>query len=102
MLESAVIAMRSFPVCNGALCVFVSNERVIARHTYLPRLSHGGATRVSPATVAALLPPPFCHSLPSFSAVNLRFGHASFVGKMRDSVLSLQPPGQRYRAREIR
>lgn len=36
----------------------------------------------SPLARLSTTEPPFCHSLPPFSAVNLRFGHASFVGKM--------------------
>lgn len=42
------------------------------------------------ARLSTTEPPPFCHSLPPFSAVNLRFGHASFVGKMRALRLPLE------------
>lgn len=61
-----------------------SRPRVVSQ-TLAPE---AGACSLS-ARLSTTEPPPFCHSLPPFSAVNLRFGHASFVGKMRVVLLPL-------------
>lgn len=54
-----------------------------------------------PARLSTTEPPPFCHSLPPFSAVNLRFGHASFVGKMRSVLLLLALTNSPLRMKEM-
>lgn len=92
------------PVPTGscyATVVFASKSSVIPytsrRHSDESTLG-GSRSRVLCPRASLLLnagrrtpSAPFCHSLPPFSAVNLRFGHASFVGKMRGVLLPLAP-----------
>lgn len=59
----------------------------VARLAPSLEMSHAAARRRlcacwPSASLSTTEPPPFCHSLPPFPAVNLRSGHASFAGKM--------------------
>lgn len=54
----------------------------LVRYRVVRESARGAGACSLAARLSTTEPPPFCHSLPPFSAVNLRFSHASFVGKM--------------------